>query len=270
MGKSFQARFFFLNPRLFLLVDPYGDHCNRLFQSIHFHAYCFEHQLSFFNLGILGMLRQVPGALLFLRDSLLFPFKVLARSPFFCHCICKAPPRRLMSPLVCVGGWGYRCHELTHKYRSELSSLYRLRHRLSADELHLVEQMQRARHVGFKVVGLHVRRGDYSSWQGGRYCFSDDAYASVVRSVRSQFSDQGDHCFVVLFTNDVVAPTCGQDLTAGGRWFADLIGMQNCDLLIGPPSTFTLWASYSASVPYIHLQSVDDVLSLESATICTG
>jgi hypothetical protein len=46
--------------------------------------------------------------------------------------------------------------------------------------------------------------------------------------------------------------------------------MQNCDLLVGPPSTFTLWASYSASVPYIHLQSVDDGVSLESASICPG
>jgi hypothetical protein len=175
-----------------------------------------------------------------------------------------------MSPLVCVGGWGYRCPELTQKYRPQLTTLYRLRHSLAEDELHLVQQMQRARLAGFKVVGLHVRRGDYSSWQGGRYCFSDDAYASVVRSVRSQFSGQGDDCFVVLFTNDVVVPSCGQDLTGGGRWFADLIAMQNCDLLVGPPSTFTLWASYSASVPFIHLERVDDVISLESASICSG
>jgi len=270
MVRALQTRYFFRNLRLFLLVDPYCDHCNRLFQSIHFHAYCLEHQVSFFNLGILGMLGEVPQALLFLRDSLLFPFKVLARTPFLGRCIRRSPPRRPISPLVCVGGWGYRCHELTHKYRSQLSCLYRLRHSLSADELHLVEQMQRARHAGSKVVGLHVRRGDYSSWQGGRYCFSDYSYASVVRSVRSEFLRQGDDCFVVVFTNDVVVPSCGQDLTARGRWFADLIAMQNCDLLVGPPSTFTLWASYSASVPYIHLESVDDVISLESASICSG
>jgi len=270
MGRALQTSYFFRNRRLFLLVDPYGDHCNRLFQSIHFHAYCLEHQLSFFNLGILGMLRQVPAAFLFLRDSLLFPFKVLARIPFFGRCIRRFPPSSSLSPLICVGGWGYRCHELTLKYRSQLSSLYRLRHSLSADEHHLIEQMQRAHYAGFKVVGLHVRRGDYSSWQGGRYCFSDDAYASVVRSVRSQFSGQGGDCFVVVFTNDVDVPSCGQDLTARGRWFADLIGMQNCDLLVGPPSTFTLGASDSASVPFIHLQKVDDVVSLESASICSG
>ena len=270
MVRLLSTSFLLRNRRFFLLVDPYGDHCNRLFQSIHFHAYCLEHQLSFVNLGILGMLRQVPAAFLFLRDSLLFPFKVLARTPFFGRCIRRLPPSRSLFPLVCVGGWDYRCHELTHKYRSQLSRLYRLRHSLTEVELHLVQQMQQARRAGFKVVGLHVRRGDYSSWQGGRYCFSDDAYASIVRSISSQFSGQGDDCFVVVFTNDVVAPTCGQDLTAGGRWFADLIGMQNCDLLVGPPSTFTLWASYSASVPYIHLQSVDDVISLQSASICSG
>lgn len=270
MDRDLSIRHLVCNRCLFLLVDPYGDHCNRLFQSIHFHAYCLEHQLLFFNLGILGMLRQVPAAFLFLRDSLLFLFQVLSRTPFFVRCIRRLPPSGSFSPLICVGGWSFRCHELTQKYRSRPSRLYRLRHSLAEDELLLVEQIQWARKAGSKVVGLHVRRGDYSSWQGGRYWFSDDSYASVVRSVRSQLLEEGHDCFVVVFTNDVDAPSCGQDLTARGRWFADLIGMQNCDLLVGPPSTFTLWASCSASVPFIHLQSVDDAVSLESASICSG
>ena len=270
MDRDLSIRHLFRNRRLFLLVDPYCDHCNRLFQSIHFHAYCLEHQLSFFNLGILGMLRHAPFEFEFLRDCILFPIKVLARTPVFGHFIRRSPPSWSFSPLICFGGWSFRCHELTQKYRSRLSRLYRLRHSLAEDELLLVEQIQWARKAGSKVVGLHVRRGDYSSWQGGRYWFSDDSYASVVRSVRSQLLEEGHDCFVVVFTNDVDAPSCGQDLTARGRWFADLIGMQNCDLLVGPPSTFTLWASYSASVPFIHLQNVDDVVSLESASICSG
>jgi len=270
MARALLNRYLFLSRPFFLLVDPYCDHCNRLFQSIHFHAYCLEHHLPFFNLGILGMLRQVPDAFIFFRDSLLLPIRVLARTPILGRCIRRFPPSSSLSPLICVGGWDYRCQELTQKYRSQLSSLYRLRHSLAEDELNLVAQVLQARNAGSKVVGLHVRRGDYSSWQGGRYCFSDYSYASVVRSVRSEFLRQGDDCFLVVFTNDVVVPSCGQDLTARGRWFADLIAMQNCDLLVGPPSTFTLWASYSASVPYIHLESVDDVISLESASICSG
>jgi hypothetical protein len=270
MSTAFSSRYLFRKPRFFLLVDPYGDHCNRLFQSIHFHAYCLEHHLPFFNLGILGMLRYVPGLLLFLRDTLLFPLKAIARTPFLGRCIHRFPPHRSLSPLVFVGGWDYRTHELTQKYRPQLSRLYRLRHKLAEDELHLLDQIQLARKAGSKVVGLHVRRGDYSSWQGGRYWLSDDSYASVVRSVRSQSLEQGHDCFVVVFTNDVDEPSCGQDLTARGRWFADLIAMQNCDLLVGPPSTFTLWASYSASVPYIHLQSFEKDISLYAASICFG
>jgi len=108
---------------LLLLVGPNGNLCNPLFQSVLFHVYCLEHQLLFFNLGILGMLRGVTVAFEVLRDSVLIPPEILARMPVLGGCIRRHPPEQLLSPVVCVGGWGYRCIDFAKQYRDWLSAV---------------------------------------------------------------------------------------------------------------------------------------------------
>ena len=40
-----------------VLIDKYGNHCNRLFQSLHYHARCLEDKSFFFNISLIGNLR---------------------------------------------------------------------------------------------------------------------------------------------------------------------------------------------------------------------
>ena len=43
--------------KIVILLEKYGDHCNRLFQSLHYHAYCIENDYVFINLTLLNLLR---------------------------------------------------------------------------------------------------------------------------------------------------------------------------------------------------------------------
>lgn len=226
--------------------------------------------MFFLNLGILGMLRDAPSVFECFRELALLPFRVLSRVPFLGAVIFKSPPSSQNFPIAFVGGWHYRCHQLTEKFRDQLASAYRFKQVLSRDELDAVHQIHLAQQRGMKVVGLHVRRGDYATWQGGQYLFSDDFYSTIVETARTQFQSIHQSCFVVAFTNDTAPLHCGQDFSAHGRWFADLFAMQECDLLIGPPSTFTMWASYVASVPYLHVRNPDDSILISSAVVCSG
>jgi len=55
------------------------------------------------------------------------------------------------------------------------------------------------------------------------------------------FSD--DH---VVFTRDLII--------SQNPWYIDQHLMTRCDYLIGPPSTFTLWASYVGKVPFFQIE----------------
>lgn len=258
-------------PNVVILCDRSGDHCNRLIQSIHFHAFCLEHDLRFWNPTLLGMLR--PSGLISPRlgnicNTALRKFSQILRICGINHYWQLEPSLR--QRLQLVGGWSYRCNALTSRHRATFQQIYRLHRKLNHAEVLLQCSLQSAKASGAVVVGLHVRRGDYKDFQGGRYYFSNEVYAQIVTKLREYYALRGSTCWVLVCSNDSDLPDCGQDQASKGRWFADQMLLQECDLLIGPPSTFTLWASYIARVPYIHVQSAEQVLSFGDATVCNG
>ncbi len=100
------------------------------------------------------------------------------------------------------------------------------------------------------VVGVHIRHGDYRNFLGGQFFFTLDQYADLMRAVRAQFPDRR---IAFLVCSDVPQPaTAFGDLpvTFGpGHLVEDLYSLAACDYLIGPPSTYTLWASFYGEVP---------------------
>jgi hypothetical protein len=105
-------------------------------------------------------------------------------------------------------------------------------------------------------LGVHIRRGDYKTFQGGRFYYSDEQYVRIIRSYY-------DNCYpkerlsVYICGND---PNLDKDYYRDhlkdffvhfpeGNPAEDLCLLSLCDNLIGPPSTFTLVASMYRDVP---------------------
>lgn len=107
-----------------------------------------------------------------------------------------------------------------------------------------------ARQNGLIVVGVHIRRGDYQTFVGGRYFFTHEEYAATMRMVCQLF--QGQTVAFLLSSNDIIpdAPYANLNvLTGSGEALEDLYALSGCDYLIGPPSTFGDWASFHGDVP---------------------
>ena len=257
---------------MIIIVSRVGDHCNRLFQSIHFHAYSIEAEHRFWNPTLIGMLTGASGYSEklgdILQNYLLPPVLRLFKSwlPVYDDVLVANE-----SAITLVGGWGFRRHELTAKHRGFLSAFYKIRKPIPAFCRELFSLLAEARAHGKVIIGVHVRRGDYRQFEGGRYWFADDIYADWIKAAREHYRV---HCnreiFVIVCSNDKRQPACGQDLTSASPWHVDLRIFQACDLLIGPPSTFTAWASYSASVPCIHIQDQSQQFCIEHARIVDG
>lgn len=152
---------------------------------------------------------------------------------------------------VVVQGWEVRFYDLFLKYKQEILDLFAF---LPEVQKNAGAVMGRCDH-GDLTLGLHVRRGDYARWQGGRYFFSDARYAAVVRRFAALHPDRKLTVFVC--GND---PTLDRELFrrevhevnfvfAEGNPAEDLCLLSKCDWLAGPPSTFSLVASMYRDVP---------------------
>ena len=111
-----------------------------------------------------------------------------------------------------------------------------------------------------KVVGVHIRRGDYKDWNKGKYWYGNEVYERVIDEMQESL---GDVRFVV-FTDEPKSlshnlaklnelPTTAER----DQWL-----MSKCDYLIGPPSTFTLWASFMGKVSLLHITDKDQKVRL--------
>lgn len=91
------------------------------------------------------------------------------------------------------------------------------------------------------LCALHVRRGDYSIWEGGRFFFDDHFWLELCRRL------MGEGFQVCIFTNDQEGALCEALISLGahvsqGSASQDFCRMLHVDKIIGPPSTFPIMA----------------------------
>ena len=255
--------------KIVFLIEKNGDHCNRLFQSLHFHAFCLNENSIFINLSLLGIIRfdnKVFNILDKLNNILL---KFISNIIF----INKDKKVTMEFPnisLEFVRGSNFRVNSLTQKYHEKLKLAYDFK---SNDCLIYASKIKK--YIGKLnsqnkfVIGLHIRKGDYNIWNNGDYYFDDNTYNKIIKSLRKQFLKKKIEVFIVVVSNEKVSSDLDFDYFAQGTWREDLITLQNCELLVGPPSTFTMWASYISQIPLIQIDKNGKVF-LDNKSICIG
>lgn len=169
-------------------------------------------------------------------------------------------------PLIRVGGWEFRCPELVTKHNRFLRHFFQLRTGITRI---VHSQMTNIRRKSDLVVGIHIRRGDYQNWSNGRYYFSWETYAAHIKHVRRSFADQKVH--FVLCSNEPIRLPIQNDMSIAGETAAtDLFALSSCDLILGPPSSFSTWAGFSGNVPVWHIQTPDHFLDRSTCHIPAG
>lgn len=156
----------------------------------------------------------------------------------------------LTAKTVMVQGWEVRFYELFLKYLDEIREMFAFSEKIEGKISGLLSSAE-----GRKKVGLHVRRGDYARWNGGRYFFSDAQYAAVLASYAKVHPREKLTVFVC--SNDPMldesiyrqAMPEADFVFAKGNPGEDLCLLSHCDALIGAPSTFSLVASMYRELP---------------------
>jgi hypothetical protein len=274
---------------LIILYKGYGKYSNRLFQNLHFEAFCLEHGLAYANPSFVDIqhLYQAPPLCPPLQPArwLGLPLtnaliklgcwgKVIAfdvdnaTDP---SSLLKAKNPAAKHQNTYVEGWGFRVHDLTRKYHETFRSKYALKPEFYQDNP-LWQTLTAIPRQTTAVVGVHIRRGDYQTWQGGKYCFSDQVYRRVIQTLTQQIQAREQKaCRFLICSNDQTSfQNDDQTLISHQPWYLDHWLMSHCDWLVGPPSTFTAWASYGGNVPVFHLQNASGEIDLADFAVCEG
>ena len=257
--------------KIIILIEKYGGFCNRLFQSTHYHAYSIHKGINFYNPTMLGLLKfnNFSSSILdqinnFILKLISKPLNYLFKNNQFCLYFNKK------NYIKFVKGWDFRNNELTIKYHKKLKNIYGFdRSSLSKKAIYIVKYISDLRKRDKFIIGLHLRRKDYASWNKGKYYFSDEVYNNLIYEIKKKFKKDNREPFLFIVSDQKISSNLNYDYYCKGTWKDDQIILQNCDLIVGPPSTFTMWASYIAEIPLIQINS-EKFFNLENQIICRG
>lgn len=153
-------------------------------------------------------------------------------------------------------GWSTRRD--TRYLQQTLSELKRI-FRPKDDIMQRAESMVNGlRQINNIVIGVHIRRGDYATWNDGRFFYSLEDYHAFMLRIQKLYSDRQVSFFISSnedFSLDIFkgchCQRFGQEPSGA---ILDLYTLSLCDRIIGPFSSYSRWASFIGEVPLCFLE----------------
>jgi len=156
----------------------------------------------------------------------------------------------LESTFCFVQGWLFRSEHLLAKHIGKIRAFF-----VPSDPLSL--RLQDFFEKNFQdpretIIGIHVRRGDYRTFENGRYYYSVDQYVTVIRQLQALFSDRQPHFLICSNEKIDLPPELRGPVkitAAPGHELLDMYSLARCHYIAGPPSTYSMWASVYGNKP---------------------
>lgn len=120
---------------------------------------------------------------------------------------------------------------------------------------------------GGVLIGIHIRRTDYKTWFNGKYYFDLSVYEKAMQDML-RLCPEGARFIICsdekFSSSDFSAIPENLLYFSRNPFIADFVLLASCDYIIGPPSTFSGYASFYGKVKKLTLfTSHQSIKSLE-------
>lgn len=170
--------------------------------------------------------------------------------------------------LLLISGWLFRDKKSLIKNKDFIKHLFAFDNEIIINGNQIINNLKADNKI---IIGLHIRRGDYAYFENGKYFYNAEIYSGMIQQVRDiDLNNQKFH--FVIITNDkeifLNKALNAHDVThINGNEALDLYCLSKCDYIIGPPSTFSAWASFYGSVPIQFIESDKYVINFDNFKI---
>jgi len=287
---------------MLIVTIRYGQLCNRFFQFAHYIAFCKQRNLRIVNLAFSEYTQyftstedrlfvSFPPCACKLRNSLIRTnvqriFHILGF--FISHLMPRFPGTVSINfdeenpnatenlelvlgyRLIFANGWYFRDRDDFSMYADDIRSYFQPKEYYVrvAKEIH--GQIRQRADV---VVGLHIRRRDYSQFESGKYYFDDEVCVKIIQEIIGQFPDK--HVTIIIASDEPINlenyTSVASSIVCDRREpMIDLMALALCDYIVGPPSTFSMWASFYGKVPLFMVADPKQPIDLGNASVISS
>jgi len=157
-------------------------------------------------------------------------------------------------------GWLYRDYDKILDYSELIKTVFKPNDRWFSDSKRILEKKMFDEKIS---VGIHIRKGDYKSFNGGKWYYADSNYKDLLRNILNTLNN---NVYLIICSDEIISDDLIiEDCISKGPGFliSDLYALSFCDIVIGPPSTFSGWATWYGGGKLLHIESRQDLISRE-------
>jgi hypothetical protein len=170
--------------------------------------------------------------------------------------------------LTYLAGWRIADWALVRKHESAIRALMRPSPSILIKARRTVEWLRSRADF---LVALHIRRGDYRDFDGGRFFYDLAQYRDWIGQIAALELNSsigllvcGDEKLDEHLLADLRCPWILSEgsVNCGGLPVTSLVEMSMTDLIVGPPSTFSVYAAFLGRVRMLPLEVPGQKLNL--------
>lgn len=120
------------------------------------------------------------------------------------------------------------------------------------------------------VVGVHIRKSDYKIFENGKYYFENEVYFNNMKNLKEEFLGMHQSCTFILCSDENIELDDFSTLSVAGTSkiiMEDMMVLSECDYIIGPPSTFSQWASFYGETPLGVIKNDQNLLNVSDCKV---
>jgi hypothetical protein len=242
-----------------IVYSPGGQLCNKLWGYVHFVAYSFKENEKIVFLIFGEYMHLFPNLRKYKNICFIKNHRKCVR---LIHGACLLMKKRTNRV---IDGWQYR-------YKTEwLEDFFDKIHFLFSPHPFVIQKCERIiselKNNGQIVVGIHIRRGDYAQYRHGIYYFDDATYIRYMKQIEKQI---GQKVSFFISSTDKISfhdPDISYFQIPQSTNIEDLYSLSLCDYILGPPSSFSMWASFYGKTPLRVVSYKDESISLDEFKI---
>lgn len=117
-----------------------------------------------------------------------------------------------------------------------------------------------------RLIGVHIRQGDFLTDKNrGRYFYTTEAYARKMHEARQAWRDERVGFVVCSNVPQAHQPFTGLTCTfARDEPVVEQLVLAGCDAILGPPSSFSLWAAFVGGSQLCWIFDVQEAITRDS------